>query len=201
MAGWEQVLAEVVRTRRSALVGYACLFATDRSEAEDLVQEAIVKVFSRTRSFADVHAAEAYVRSAVRTVFLDRARGRRLWSSRAHLFLAGDARSPEAGAVAGVDVAAALQALAPRERACVVLRYFDDLAVAQVAGELGISEGAVKRYLSDAVGKMRAVLGDDVDLADDGTHVAPVDVARASVVHGRTPPATGGVVPVRRSTR
>ena len=57
MVPWEQVLDEVVRNRRAALVGYACLFAPP-SEAEDLVQEALVRTFARKRTFEDVYAAD-----------------------------------------------------------------------------------------------------------------------------------------------
>lgn len=63
MAQWQDVLDDVVRTRRADLVGHACLFST-RSEAEDLVQEALVRTFARRRSCPDAHAAEAYVRVA-----------------------------------------------------------------------------------------------------------------------------------------
>lgn len=169
MAEWEQVLDRTVRTRWGPLVGYASLFAVDRSEAEDLVQEAIVRTFARRRDLPDAVSAEAYLKAAVRSAFLDRARRGRVAVARAHLFVPDDVRGPEAGVVAGYDVAAALRALSPRERACVVLRFFDDLTVADVAAELGLSEGAVKRYLSDAVGRLRALLGDDVAFTSTAT--------------------------------
>ena len=159
MAHWVQVAGELVATRRSALVGYACLFAVDWADAEDLVQEALVRTFARSRSLPDVRAAEAYVRKAVRTVFLDGVRRKRAWGSREHLFLTDPHRSADDVATAGVDVRAALAELGPRERACVVLRFFDDLAVAEIAAELGVSEGAVKRYLSDGIHHLNTALG------------------------------------------
>lgn len=174
MADWEQMLAEIVRSRRSALVGYAALFTLNRVDGEDLVQEALVRVFARRRTFTSAASAEAYVKAAIRTCFLDRARKTKTAQGRAHLFLVDDARSPEASVVAGVDVAAALATLSPRERACVVARFFDDLAVAEVAGELGLSEGAVKRYLFDATAKLRERLGDAV--AFPAAETAPVSV-------------------------
>ena len=177
MSGWEQVLAEVVRTRRAALVGYACLFALNRIDGEDLVQEALVRTFARRRSFADARAAEGYLRAAIRTSFLDRARRGKSSAGRAHLFLMEDARGPESSVPAVIDVRAALAVLAPRERACVVLRFFDDLSVADIAGELGLSEGAVKRYLSDATTKLRAQLGEPVSWS-----AAQGQVARVSVI-------------------
>lgn len=163
MAHWHDVLDHMVRQRRSALVAYACLYAVDRAVAEDLVQEALVRTFARPRSITDVHAAEGYVRRAIRTAFLDRHRRRRTAADRAHLVaLDGSVRGPEGPAVAHADVMAALAELPPRERACVVLRYFDDLTVPDIAADLGLAEGAVKRYLSDATRTLRALLGDDV---------------------------------------
>ena len=62
--------------------------------------------------------------------------------------------------------------LTPRERACVVLRYFDDLTVRDIAVQLALSEGAVKRYLSDARRRLAPMLGAtdamDVDVIPGG---------------------------------
>ena len=52
----------------------------------------------------------------------------------------------------------ALDGLSPQQRACVVLRYYQDLPVAQVASALGVAEGTVKRYLSDAMTRLAARL-------------------------------------------
>src|SRR5690606_20016391 len=73
---------------------------------------------------------------------------------------AGWARAgPEAGAVDRIDVAAALRELSPRERACVVLRFYEDLTVPDIADALALSQGSVKRYLSDGVRRMESLLG------------------------------------------
>ena len=52
-------------------------------------------------------------------------------------------------------MAARLERLSPRERACVVLRYYEDRSVDETAKELGIAPGSVKRYVSDAMAKLR----------------------------------------------
>lgn len=199
MAPWEQVLDDVVRNRRAALVGYACMFAPP-AEAEDLVQDALVRTFAKKRSFEDVYAAEGYVRAAVRTAFLDRNRRRKAWDARAHLFVGQDARSPEGPVAAGIDVGAALRELSPRERTCVVLRYFDDLPAADIAAELGLSEGAVRRYLSDGVAKLRQRLGDRVTWPAPGEEDVPTAPVVASGGPG-APTRNPAPVPVRRSVR
>ena len=169
VAQWRDVLDDVVEHRRAALVGYACLYVVDRRDAEDLVHEAIVRTFARPRVVTDPHAAEGYVRAAIRSVFLDGIRRQRGWRERMPLLRDDtDAPAAEHAAAAGVDVRSALALLAPRERACVALRYFDDLPVRDIAAELGIGEGAVKRYLSDGTRKLRDVLGVAVP-ADPGT--------------------------------
>ena len=57
------------------------------------------------------------------------------------------------------DVQAALGTLSRQQRACVVLRFWDDLTVREIAAALGVAEGTVKRYLSTAVARLADVLG------------------------------------------
>ncbi len=171
MAPWEQELATLAEHRGRALVGYAYVLCGDQRHAEDLVQDALVKVFSRLRRregadggrgvhpLDDGGTTEAYVRRAILTLYLDEYRRRRRWTGVKHLVATDDhARGPESGATARADVAAALDRLAPRERACVVLRYFEDLTVPQIAEALGLAQGTVKRYLADATATLRTVL-------------------------------------------
>ncbi|HEY3436982.1 MAG TPA: sigma factor, partial [Propionicimonas sp.] len=79
MAAWQGVLEELVRERRPALIGYAALLTGDRVEAEDLVHDAIVRTFARPRSFPSLNAADAYVRRAIASTFVDRLRSRHRW--------------------------------------------------------------------------------------------------------------------------
>ncbi len=170
VAHWRDTLDQMVQDRRSGLVAYARLFVADREQAEDLVHEAIVKVFARPRRITDVHAAEGYVRQAIRTVFLDQVRASRTWRGKAHLFQPPSSRpSVESAGSAAADVGRALAALPPRERACAVLRYIDDLSVADIATSLALSEGSVKRYLSDATRALRSTL-DVTEPPDPGAH-------------------------------
>ena len=174
MARWEHELRTLVATRGPALVGYAYALCRDRHEAEDLVQDALVKVYSRFRNPAlrsvptalplDLDGGpanpEGYVRRAILHHYLDTTERRRGLADRSRLVAGSDVvRAPASGIVIRADVAAALAALSPKERACTVLRYYEDLTVPQVAVALGVAEGTAKRYLSDAAGKLRSLLG------------------------------------------
>lgn len=159
--GWQDQVATFVAERGPALVGYARLLTGDHDSAQDLVQDALAKAWSRRRAGADITSLEGYVRRAVLTTYLDQYRRRRLWQGRAHLFATPDAEPSRAVTTeTAADLAAALSHLAPRERACVVLRFYDDLTVAGIAERLGISEGSVKRYLSDGTKRLGALMGD-----------------------------------------
>lgn len=160
MDDWEHDMGELVRTRHRALLGYAYLLSGNVRDAEDLVQDALVKVFSR-KSAPQPHAAEAYVRRAIYTIYLDLYRRRTRWSRVRHLTASTDRQESTAPATGDqVDVAVALQRLSPRQRACVVLRYYDDLTVPQIADELGIAEGTARRHVADAHAALRGLLAD-----------------------------------------
>lgn len=166
MARWETVLDEIVRTRRRALVGYAYLLTGNATEAEDLVQDALFRTFRRGRSATDFQLAESYVRRSIVTAYLDGTRRRKRWDGVRHLLDPRPEVHEPTPTEVRLDIVEALGALSPRERACVVLRYFSDLPVRDVAAQLGIGEGTVKRYLSDANTKLAARLG-PVRAADD----------------------------------
>jgi RNA polymerase sigma-70 factor (ECF subfamily) len=173
---WERELESFVRERGDALVGYAYLLTGDLQGAEDLVQEGLVRTWTRRRSGADVEWLEAYVRRCILHAFVDGRRRARRWRDVAHLVAASE-RSGDA--VAGVDdrdaVLAALAHLTPRQRACVVLRFYEDLPVRDIAAHLDLSEGAVKRYLHDAhralaprIGPQEGLMTEDVTTTKGG---------------------------------
>lgn len=157
---WEPVLEEVVRERWPRLLARAALLVATRADAEDLVQDALVATFASRARLTTVAEAEQYVRRAIVTRSVDRART-----------VAAERRALERTAARPVpdvelvpeglerDVVAALHALSPRQRACVVLRHLEDLSVAETADLLGIGAGAVKRYTSEGAARLQARLG------------------------------------------
>ncbi|GAA4699630.1 RNA polymerase sigma factor, sigma-70 family [Promicromonospora umidemergens] len=178
MAQWETELEELMARRSRALVGYAFTLTRDVPRAEDLVQDALVKVFSRLRRPAETGGGggksmhldqdeprltnvEGYVRRAILTIYLDGYRRQSSWTGIKHL-LADDAFAPaaERAATARVDVGVALARLSPRQRESVVLRFFEDMTVPQIAQTLGTSPGTIKRHLSNAMELLRTSLAE-----------------------------------------
>jgi RNA polymerase sigma factor (sigma-70 family) len=161
---WEGVVTELVAQRGDALLRYATLLCGSRDDAADLVQDALVRTFGRLRNGFGIESAEAYVRRAILNAHLDGGRRTSRWRKIAPLeYRPDELPSPASASEERLDLHEELRKLTPRERACLVLRYYDDLKVDDIADVLGISSGAVKRYLSDGLAKMA------ISLADDGT--------------------------------
>jgi RNA polymerase sigma factor (sigma-70 family) len=174
MAQADRTLEALARDRGPDLLAYATLLTGgDRAAAQDLVQDAIVKVFGRMRAGFTPDVAEAYVRRTILTLYVDGFRRRRGWAAVRHLVAAPDAGPAPHTAAEHLDLRAALRDLAPQERAVVVLRFYEDLTVPDVADRMGLAEGTVKRYLSNALHRLGARLGPVDD--DDAVGSLPVE--------------------------
>lgn len=137
----------------------AFLLCGDWHAAEDLAQTALTRVFVAWRRISAQDAAHAY---AVRTLMNVYLAERRLRRSGEVLVSA----VPERPAVAGspearIVVLNALAGLPPRARAVVVLRYWADMSVDQVAEALGCSPGTVKSQSARALARLRDVLAEE----------------------------------------
>ena len=184
MATWPGVLDELMRTRRGALVGYAALLTGDLASAEDVVHDAIVKSFSRGRGFSHVNQADAYVRRAIASVFIDRVRRDERFRKAAPA-LADEVARPDSEPA--VDLDRALTGLSAQLRLVVVLRFVDDLTVPQIAERTGLAEGTVKRYLHEARAQLAVVYGPDVGASPDDEATIAV-VAHKGTHRERTAP-------------
>jgi len=179
MSEWSRTLDALLRERGAALFGYAYVLTGSADSAEDLLQDALVRTFRSGRGSRDLNSAHAYVKRAITSAFIDSgrrsaARPRTVTHEGLEIQTTPD-HAP--ASVAAADLHAALLTLPPRERACVVLRYLDGLPVAEVAAELGLAEGTVKRYVADGVAKLRESHL-DIDFASQET--IPVTEGRAS---------------------
>ncbi|MFF7933150.1 SigE family RNA polymerase sigma factor [Streptomyces sp. NPDC007940] len=156
----EDRFQEFVRARWSHLVRTAYLLTGDAHHAEDLTQTALAKAYRSWRRVSGSDNPEAYVRRMLVTCNSDRFRKRRVKESLT------DAPPERAGwdeSVARVDergvLLGALAGLPPRQRAVVVMRYWEDLSEAEVAEVLGCSPGTVKSQASKGLAKLRTYPG------------------------------------------
>jgi RNA polymerase sigma factor (sigma-70 family) len=165
MATWESALADLVTMRGAALKRYAFLLCGSDTEADDLVQDALVKAFTRRKGDEVAHL-EQYVRKAMLNLFLDQSRRRAIWHRLLPL-VAAPASVPDdaAGADARHDLRAALLTLTPQQRACVVLYYHLDLPVPDIAAHLGCGAGTVKRHLHDGRRRLVGLLDEEDERA------------------------------------
>jgi len=87
-------LTQLVQERGEVLVRYAYLLTGDLPAAQDLVQDALVKVFGRLRTGFEPDVLEAYVRRAIATLYVDGHRKHRRWADVQHLFPFRRSRTP-----------------------------------------------------------------------------------------------------------
>ncbi len=142
-----------VRERYDQLLRYAVMLTGRRWDAEEILQEALVRCLKRWRKVPADNAV-AYARKAIYHEFLRSAKRKPLVTLDE---IAGqlDLEDFAGAVVAREHVLAVLQILPPRQRAAVVARFWLDLTEAQTAVELGCSVGTVKSLTSRGLAKVR----------------------------------------------
>jgi RNA polymerase sigma-70 factor (sigma-E family) len=138
-------------------IRFAYLLTGDRSSAEDLVQDAFVRIFGRFGELRSEAAFSVYLRRTLVNLAHDRHRR-------------GRAEQEQAGRVAGPDaqempdvvqregMKAAITALPTRQRAALVLRFYEDLSEREAADVLGCSLPALKSLVTRGLRTLRAGL-------------------------------------------
>ncbi len=164
----EALVVRLFRAEGRSLVRLARLFVDDRDAAEDLVQEAFLRLARHARSIEDPERAPAYLRSIV--LNLARDHNRRGLVSLRHRAAAGrevdvvdDPAEELADRLArddrNVAVLAQVAALPRRQRDCVTLRYLEGLSPPEIAATLGLSANSVKTHLRRGLEALRHSLG------------------------------------------
>ncbi|HET8594287.1 MAG TPA: SigE family RNA polymerase sigma factor [Intrasporangium sp.] len=157
MGAIDAEFADYVRARQHGLLRAAYLVCGDRQQAEDLVQQALVKLALRWETIRREHP-DAFVR---RVLYRDAVSSWRR-TRRERVTLTPPEPTPYAAhdtnVEAKVDLERALSRLAPRQRAVLVLRFFEDRSEAETAAILGISVGTVKSQTHDALSRIRTLV-------------------------------------------
>ena len=150
-----------VATRGAALMRTASLLTGNRAAAEDALQETLTRVAMRWPKVVRGGAPEPYVRRVLYTVVVDD------WRRRRRMDVEPGAAPDRADEVdVAHDVSSsmvlrdALNRLTPKQRAVLVLRYYDDLTEVQTADTLGCSVSTVKSQTKHALGRLRTLAPD-----------------------------------------
>jgi RNA polymerase sigma-70 factor (sigma-E family) len=161
---------DFVRARLAGLSRVAYLLTGDHHAAEDLVQAALVKVAARWARVSAADNPDSYVRKVMYHEHVSAWRRRRR-----HVLEQPIAQPPERpgprdeaeDAIRRLLLQRALAKLTPRQRAVIVLRFFEDLSEADAAAALGVSTGTVKSQTHHALGRLRALAPELADLIND----------------------------------
>ncbi len=152
-----------VLDRGKALWRAAWLLTGDSHHAEDLVQTALSKCYTRYDDMAGDEAFEAYVRTAIYRTFVSWWR-RKSWRGETPSEIAPESVTTESASWLRVDIMRALDGLPRMQRAVMVLQYLEDRSTDDIATLLGIAPGTVKTHSH----RGRAALRSSVHLEAQG---------------------------------
>jgi RNA polymerase sigma-70 factor (sigma-E family) len=148
---------EYVEARQQALVRFAYLLTSDHHTAEDLVQTALAKTYLTWDRLRDRGAVDAYVRRII--INENTSMWRRAWKrNERSMDQLPDRGHSDPDADNRDAIWQVVQTLPPRQRAAVVLRYYEDLSEADTAEVLGCSVGNVKSQTSRGIASIRAAV-------------------------------------------
>ncbi|MFF0079867.1 SigE family RNA polymerase sigma factor [Streptomyces canus] len=139
----------------------ALLMSGDWHLAEDLVQTALGKIFSSWSRVRRADSPEAYAHTVLMRTYISHRRLRR--SSEHPVAALPEHTSSGPDSALRITLLAALAELPPRDRAVVVLRYWEDRSVEETASVLGMTKGSVRNRSSRALARLRRTIGDGQD--------------------------------------
>jgi RNA polymerase sigma-70 factor (sigma-E family) len=142
---WDDPLIQLYRERYEPMVRLAYLMIGDRAAAEELVQDAFVNVH---RSWARATNPPAYLRVAVVNAC-------RSWGRRRTLELHRQPAPADPATMVADEMWDALQVLPMRQRAAIVLRFYEDLPDARIAELLGCREATVRTAIHRGLERLR----------------------------------------------
>lgn len=161
----EELVVQLFRSEGRSLVRLARLFVDDRDAAEDLVQEAFLRLARHAGRIDSLDRAPAYLRSIVLNLARDHNR-RGLVSLRHHatsgreVDVVEDASDRLVRTEAHRRVLDAVRRLPARQRDCITLRYFEEQSIDGIATTLGLSVNSVKTHLQRAMSALDRTLGE-----------------------------------------
>ena len=158
-----RTLAELYVRQMPSAIGLAYLITGDRHMAEDLAQEGFIRVTGRFGHLRAPEAFDAYFRKTVVNLCLSHLRRRRVESAYTdrQRHEAGHGASDMPDLATREELWSALHRLPSRQRAAVVLRYYEDLPERQVAEIMRCSVSAARSLVARAMQTLREVIRGD----------------------------------------
>ncbi|MCX3063767.1 SigE family RNA polymerase sigma factor [Streptomyces beihaiensis] len=160
MARDEAALHAFVEARRGVLFRSAYLLCGDRDEADDLVQTTLVKVVLGWRRLQRLDNVEAYAKKTLVNTFI--ASRRRFWRREQACGELPDRPAPDAEFELALVVRQVLADLTPKQRAVLVLRFWEDMSVEETARILGLRQNTVKSHTARGLAALRAVVQEEL---------------------------------------
>jgi RNA polymerase sigma-70 factor (sigma-E family) len=154
----DRAFAEYFGTRSSALRGTAYLLCGDWHRAEDLVQTSFIKLYRAWNRIAGHHTLDAYTRQILVRTFLDENRRGFFHRERVTNTPADRVAAPNGSAEDRIVLLSALARVPARQRAALVLRYWEDLSVEETAQAMRCSPGTVKSQASRGLEALRGLI-------------------------------------------
>ena len=158
-----------VTVRSPALLRTAYMLTGNRADAEDLLQTALAKTYLSWDRIRDWEALDGYVRRVIVNTQTSFWRRRKVDEYPSEVLPEKAGRDETADLDLHDALWNALRGLPKRQRAMIVLRYYEDLSEAETAAVMGVSVGTVKSTTSRALTKLRDTTG----LRDDPRTALP----------------------------
>lgn len=164
----QEAAAALCRRLQPALFRALALYCGNAELAEDLTQETLLRVWKHWQSVSDMERPDRW---ALRVAFNLAKSG---WRRRRIERTIDSARAHEeplrVDTTDAIVVRAAVAMLPPRQRAAIVVRYFNDLSVADAAMVLGCAEGTVRALTHQAVANLRVNLAGNLEILVEESH-------------------------------
>lgn len=157
--GTTSTYEEFVAARSAALFRTAYLLTGNRPDAEDLLQVALVKVYAGWRRVSRADSPEAYARRTLVNAFVSSRRPARFTRERL-VHSPPDVAAHDPVPDDRLALWPLVAALPPRQRAVVVLRYYEGLSEREIAETLRIAPGTVKSTAAAALAALRTTIGE-----------------------------------------
>ena len=159
---------EFMSVSSASLFRTAYLIVGDHQLAQDLLQESLIKTYIAWPKLRDPSKAGAYTRKTIVTTAISWRRRRSFHERPTDLLPDTAVPDPGETVTTHASLVSQLRTLPPRQRAAIVLRYYEDLSEAQTAEVMGCSVGAVKSQVSTGLGRLRDRLGTNFLTAPHG---------------------------------